>query len=378
MKLLFLCTSLEPGRDGVGDYTRQLADACCRRGHECAMLALHDPFVKTVTESKDGPVSLLRVPAEASWTEKSSEGQGFVGSFNPDWLSWQIVPYGFHPKGIIPDEAILLSRLGAGRKNHVLLHELWIGLSKGEPFKNRLWGRLQRKALERFLERISAVVLHTTNPTYQEVLKRQGWHATLLPLFGNIPVVSHERRAADARQWTGVIFGTVHPQFSPTKCFATLSAGAELSRRNLRILGVGRLGEYGEKMFAELPKNHAGRLEMQVLGEKSPQEVSVLLQDADFGIGTHPWALAGKSGAIAAMLDHGLPVIVPRDDWALRNRPLSVPSLDPLMIRLSEMPPELMAGRLSARRAPASRLDGIAAAFVNQLAAASSGHLVES
>lgn len=42
MKLLFLCTSLEPGRDGVGDYVRLLAEACIEAGHECRLLALND------------------------------------------------------------------------------------------------------------------------------------------------------------------------------------------------------------------------------------------------------------------------------------------------------------------------------------------------
>jgi hypothetical protein len=105
------------------------------------------------------------------------------------------------------------------------------------------------------------------------------------------------------------------------------------------------------------------------VGEKTPEEISRLLQNLDFGIATHPWALAGKSGAVAALLDHGLPVVVPRDDWKLRRNPVPVPAIDPLMIKLSEMPPELMAGRLARRRQPAARLPAIAAAFLSSLEA---------
>lgn len=32
MRLAFICVSLEPGRDGVGDYTRSLAAECIRQG----------------------------------------------------------------------------------------------------------------------------------------------------------------------------------------------------------------------------------------------------------------------------------------------------------------------------------------------------------
>ena len=177
--------------------------------------------------------------------------------------------------------------------------------------------------------------------------------------------------APDPQQWCGCIFGTVHPQFDPKRCFDALIAGASVSHRKLRILGVGRLGEYGEKMFTQLEARYRGKLEAAVLGEKNAGEISLLLQALDFGIATHPWALAGKSGAVAAMLDHGLPVIVPRDDWALRRKPIHVSAIDPLMIKLSEMPPELMAGRLARRHAPAPRLPVVAAAFLSSLGSSS-------
>ncbi len=373
MKLLFICTSLEPGRDGVGDYTRLLAEACIEAGHDCHMLALHDPFLTNASiENQRGrarEIPCLRLPQVGTWTEKTIAVQHYVETAAPDWISWQIVPYGFHPKGIIPDEAKALSLLSKGRNNHILLHELWIGLSEGEPFKNRGWGTLQRRGLKKFISSLHASALHTTNTTYQEVLKREGWHAEILPLFGNIPVVNMPSSPANMQKWMCGIFGTVHPQFDPKTCFDSLVAGAKVSHRKLVLLGIGRMGEYGEKMFAELERHYAGQIETTLLGEKTPEEVSSLLQTLDFGIATHPWALAGKSGAVAAMLDHGLPVIVSRDDWALRKRPFSVQSIDPLMIRLSQMPPELMAGRLARRQAPSPRLPAIATTFLSRLGA---------
>jgi hypothetical protein len=44
MKILFLTGSLEPGKDGVGDYTRLLANECGERGHEVFLLGLNDPW----------------------------------------------------------------------------------------------------------------------------------------------------------------------------------------------------------------------------------------------------------------------------------------------------------------------------------------------
>ena len=372
MKLLFLCTSLEPGRDGVGDYVRLLAEACIQFGHTCRLVSLNDPFLDSPREEvqpgREQEISCLRLPAKDSWSDRIAAAQVYAYKFAPDWLSWQLVPYGFHPKGIIPKEARDLKKLCTGRHNQVLLHELWIGLSTGEPFKNRVWGWLQRRALNTFLESLQPEVLHTTNATYKTVLDRNGWTAAILPLFGNVPVAQPMPAMPDPHRWSGCIFGTVHPQFDP-RCFDTLIAGAQVSQRKLRILGIGRLGEYGEKMFAELETRYKRKLEATVLGEKTPGEISLLLQALDFGIATHPWALAGKSGAVAAMLDHGLPVIVPRDDWTLRRNPVHVSAIDPLMIKLSEMPPELMAGRLARRHQPAPRLPAVAASFLSSLGA---------
>lgn len=43
------------------------------------------------------------------------------------------------------------------------------------------------------------------------------------------------------------------------------------------------------------------------------------METANFGIATSPWQLLSKSGTVAAMLEHDLPVIANRDDWHLRG-----------------------------------------------------------
>jgi hypothetical protein len=50
------------------------------------------------------------------------------------------------------------------------------------------------------------------------------------------------------------------------------------------------------------------------LGEQPAVRISELLNTADFGIATSTLPLIGKSGTAAAMFDHGLPVIVNRED----------------------------------------------------------------
>lgn len=344
-------------------------------GHTVRIVALSDSFVTTSREEiqydQHHEIPCYRLSEAEPWPQRIVSARVYADQFEPDWVSWQIVPYAFHAKGVIPREAKGLRRVCEGRHVHAMLHELWVGLSRSDSLKNRIWGVLQRRALKSFVLALRPSVLHTSNTTYQAVLANEGWRAELLPLFGNIPIADIAPCTIDSGKWVGGIFGTVHPQFDPKLCFETLIDGARASRRNLRIIGIGRLGSYGEQMFAELAAQQRTGVEFDILGEKTPDEVSRLLQTLDFGIATHPWALAGKSGAVAAMLDHGLPVVVPRDDWVLRQGATAVPAIDPLLVKLSEMPPELMAGRLARRRAPASRLHGIAAQFLSSIGAVS-------
>jgi hypothetical protein len=61
------------------------------------------------------------------------------------------------------------------------------------------------------------------------------------------------------------------------------------------------------------------RADIVVAGERSALEVSLILQTVDIGIATTPRQMLQKSGSIAVMLEHGLQVLVTRDDWHLRG-----------------------------------------------------------
>jgi hypothetical protein len=46
MKIIFICGSLEPGQDGVGDYVRRLAAELILKQNEVSIIALYDKNVK--------------------------------------------------------------------------------------------------------------------------------------------------------------------------------------------------------------------------------------------------------------------------------------------------------------------------------------------
>ena len=75
MNLLFVCTSLQPGRDGVGDYSRLLASACADAGHTCALLAINDtharePVVHETQAERNHTFPVLRLSPAKSWTAR--------------------------------------------------------------------------------------------------------------------------------------------------------------------------------------------------------------------------------------------------------------------------------------------------------------------
>lgn len=367
LKILFICGSLEPGRDGVGDYVRQLAGACLARGHACALLALHDPHVKLTSEETRQGLPALRLRANAFWPDRLSTAQTFVERCAPDVVSWQIVPYAFHPRGFLP-AALLVSAPGLrGPRSHVMAHELWIGLETGASWYARTIGWLQRRGILCLLAQLTPDILHTSNAAYAHALARDGWNAKLLPLFGNVPLAppaSDARTAlapwlptpAHVTPFVVVTFGTLHPQWQPLPCVQWLLATARRHRKPPVLLAVGRAGGHAEALLNVFRREG---VPVAVTGELAPEALSQALLAADCGIAPHPWALVGKSGAAAAMLEHGLPVLVPRDDWTLRGgNPASAPvaPVDPLLVRLAGLDAAHTDAWLAARRAPSAGL----------------------
>jgi hypothetical protein len=377
VKIAFLCTSLAPGRDGVGDYVRQLATACVEAGHECLLIALHDRHLSAATSSIQR-TNEVRFSATQSWASRAILLAELLKKFDPNWVSWQMVPYGFHPKGIIPAGVFQLVEAARPWTSHVMLHEVWVGLAKADNIPLRLVGAWQRRRLLAFLHQLKPACLHTSNEAYQLVLAQQGWQSDLLPLFGNMPVLAVSPAVARTELSAllgssvqfenlclGVIFGTIHPQWKPQPTLEWLEASARQLRRPIGLLAVGRVGQHGTDMFARLSAEQ-NILPLFVAGPQTPERVSLLLQAADFGIATHPWALIEKSGSTATLLEHGLPVVVPRDDWQLRVGSLTG-TRDPLLRRLDDLQPVEFGRWSSQRREPRSLLPMVADKFITRL-----------
>jgi hypothetical protein len=376
LRIAFVTSSLERGKDGVGDYTRALGEECKRRGHEVFFLGLHDRHL--AAEVQDTEPNLRRLPATSPWLERVQRAAACFEEWQPQWLSLQFVPYGFHDKGLAWKLADYLTPLLMERKAHVMFHELWIGGYRRARLKERMIGWVQRACVFRLIRQIRPATISTSNDAYLAMLKRAGFDSERLPLFGSIPFVegAHTtwvRREVEAAGgpmtarngvWIFAMFGTLHPGWPAEPLFSYLTEAAFESQKVIVILSIGRLG-LGQALWEQLKARYGGKLHFVQLGERSPLEVSEAIQASDFGIATSPWQLIGKSSSVAAMLEHGLPVIVNRDDEKFRGVAGDMGAVAPLLIKMdNELPRRLP----TLRRGPArSTLPDVASKFLGYL-----------
>ncbi len=379
MRLLFLGSSLAAGRNGVGDYIRCLAAELGRQGHACLAIGLAD-----TEDALDEHDPVVRLDRSHPWPQRLLQARAAIAGFAPEWVSLQFVAYAWHPRGYALGLANRLAPLFKGRRRHLMLHELWVGLSRRDRLVNRLHGIVQRRAVLGLHLGLQPHVVHTQAPAYVATLAAEGIKATRLPLFGNLPVESGDRAlarrillAAHApaldpdRTVVAGWFGTVHPEWDGPETIARLATAVRDSGRELALVALGRTGAGGATLAATLRARPLAGATLVELGEVAPADASRALAAFDLALSANPVALVPKSGTVAACLDHGVPVLVSRDDWQPRGT-IAVPPLDEPLVHLSPAGTALdLAALLALRRPPAPRLPAIARQFASDLAAAS-------
>ncbi len=339
MRLAFLCASLEPGRDGVGDYSRRLAGELIRQGHPAAVVGLNDTCVKELVfaqQEVDGiQVPVLRLPAGMSRDNKISEAHRWLEGFAPDWISLQFVPFGFHPRGLCFGLGSMLAAINEKARWHIMFHELWLGLGEKATIKHRVVGLLQRMIILDLAGRLRPRRLHTQAEPYREALRRTNIVASILPLFGNIPRVNGDTDGWNrlleplVTQATGAssersqfylagILGMVHPEWDAEKAVDILHPLLQRSQKRLVLVFHGK-NTLTSGTVNQLQSKLRNRADVVNVGEKVTPDISRILQTIDLGLATSPRQIIQKSGSVAAMLEHGLSVLVTRDDWRLRG-----------------------------------------------------------
>ena len=319
-------------QNGIGpaDANLLLAAELTKRNHRVSLCGLSDGRRSEVeSESRvihNQTVNALHIPEAISWEERCDAFRRFLTEQNPDFVIIRFIPYSLNPKGIVWKAANALPKVLHGSSVIWLVDEIWLGEGPTN-WKHRLVGLLQRYSILRLLKASLNRLVFTNNHFNTRALQRRGVNAKTLRLFGNIPVIESDRgawlfhefaragipiTAANRSQWLVLgIFGVFHSDWNPDSFLSELKDRAAQHGKQVCIVGVGSLRSY-EAHWENVSKQWAASFRFLHLGCREESEVSQFLQSVDFGLTTNPYFLVGKSGTCMAMLDHGLPILVPR------------------------------------------------------------------
>jgi len=311
MKIIFICGSLEIGKDGVGDYTRKLASEMINQGHQCAIVGLMDRFVKhqkiEVQHHQNSYVNVIRLPYNRGYSMNCKQVRHWIYSFNPDWISLQYVPFSFHNKGLPIGLGKVLKKAFSGWKFHVMFHELWIEKKTRQPLKKRIWSYLQKYNIKSFITVLQPTLVHTHLPIYQERLKGIGTYARALSLFSNIDVVRNPFPKAPER-FKLAFFSQVAVSSSLIEFindFIQTTIAFNLSPELILIGGSKtRMQKYVKDFECLCP----GLTKVSATGFLKESEISQVIASCDLGLTPIPAHALGKSGSVAAFFAHGIPV----------------------------------------------------------------------
>ena len=325
LNVVFICGSLEPGKDGVGDYTRRLACEIIRQGNLASIIALNDTYCKTKKKenqiSDNINVSTLRLSSTTSIDKRIFQAKCWVNERNVDWLSLQYVPYSFSAKGIPLNLATQLRKIVLYQKWHIMFHELAVGIENEASIKHRLIGKAQLYIIKSLRKKLKPQVVHTQTQLYLKLLNDLNFKVTLLPLFSNIPIKNSKPNDKGIKpklrnEIVFVLFGGIHSNV-PFENFAI--EAVSFSRTNnitISLLTIGRNGNE-LKRWLDCAKNH--ELQIINMGEQSHSTISKIMSSSTIGITTTPLPLVEKSGSVAAMLAHKLPIICVSRDWNIKG-----------------------------------------------------------
>ena len=326
MKILFICGSAEPGKDGVGDYTRRLSGELLRQGHLCVIVAIMDNGVNSILEEIQEidltSVSVLRMPFYKGYQLNCLQAKPWIEDFNPDWISIQYVPFSFHPKGLPFGFGKTLKQLTKGRKVHLMFHELWVGMEKESSIKTILWGFLQKIILKRMYKLLGPCQVHTQTIFYQLLLKKHKIVTNILPLFSNIPCKPDKSffedrlKNLERNEIHFILFGTLHSCDNIELFLNTVNSYQEKSSKLAVIKAVGRNGievnrwkEFCEKLG----------IKFEISGELDSQVIANILASSNIGITTTALPMIQKSGTVASMCEFGIPIICINHQWKPRE-----------------------------------------------------------
>ena len=278
MKICFISGQKNAGKCGITDYIELIARKLEKLGHEIEWW-----FVKKSCDK------LTNLPTA-------------------DLYSIQFAPNAYATNKMSNQILMYLTKKLQNEKVHLNLHEIWVGAYPRANWKEKRIGWLQKKRILNFIHQCKPTLITSSNAAAIDRLKNADIQVKFLYLFGNIPYSSNSEVAGDGQTLKVAFFGTLYADFPYEKLDDFFSVLSKTSSKKLEIIMIGRQREDAgtDRVLSICKKND---FLTQRTGELSTKLISEELQKCALGVSTTPYDVIGKSGATAAMLEHGLPVL---------------------------------------------------------------------
>ena len=330
MRCAFICSSLEQGRDGVGDHTLNQACEFQSLGHQVVCIAAHDKhlnqpgYTSSTVDISDQSIKIYRFSSQQSWHRKASLIRSTLQMFGPDWISFQYVGYGYHTYGL-PMGLLWLLPLSGLAKWHIMIHETWLLLTP--RWRDKVLSHLQKAFLHCFLIAFRPILLTTSNQHYQKMIAVLGFDSTILNIPSSIALCSEcMPNDIPADEWRFLFFGALPSSWDLKTFFGKIEdLRLRLGIRVCRFIIAGRTLVGPDQLLQALKADAYPSFIFDYIGELEANDLSCLMQSVDYGISKTPRSMIEKSAAVAAMRYHNLPVFIAVDELKTKFDPTALP-----------------------------------------------------
>lgn len=325
LRVGLVCGQFDPARDGVADYTRQLARQLRLTGVEALICTAHS-YAQAPDDDVVGVTDLWNLRGVLRAARN-------IARLRLDVVHVQFAPSAF---GFSRAVGLLPRLVPAGTPVLATLHEYGVRTADGVGgrLRSAVWsaaerrGRADREALVLTLE---ASRLLVTAPEHAQVLSTRfpncGPKVMYVPIAPNIPVARCDREDTPAavRKALGlppdaflvVFFGFLHPEKGLERLIeAVANVRRVLPGLRLVLAGGGESHSVPGGAAAEVrrgledaARRHGVEHDVIFTGYLREEDVSRLLQAVDAAVFPFNAGVTAKSGSLLAALAHGVPTI---------------------------------------------------------------------
>jgi len=314
-RILIISPSLEPNQCGVSDYTNVLNDFLHDDKFMTFRITLNDHYCKEIFEHQH----IIRINKGQTISAKVNVLQNINKQFNPELILLNYVSYGYHKYGLPLFLMRMIKKTFYDKPIILIFHELWPGNLSSDSFKDKLIGFVHRLFVKQVFKIINPQKVIVNSEIWQRLLKKINIDSIVIPVFSNINVIESNKdnypvicQFDDSVELNKIItialFGSSGFSYDPIQIVNFFSEQVNNSDVTFHFICIGKYQPLFD-VFNKLHDTYPERILVEITGVLSAEKVSELFNFSDYGLTSYMPQFWSKSGAIAAMLSHGLPVL---------------------------------------------------------------------